>query len=149
MCRGYIGYGKKLPSPEQPIIQEDSPGTQKGPGKVITDEKKPPPEQAGKQGFTESGVQALFYGHDHVFTDIVADGIHYVCIGSAGAPWKFGTEETGYERFWTSSGFTWVDVSQESLTVSFVGANEAAAGGQTLHSFVIPREQQDRKGISP
>jgi hypothetical protein len=37
------------------------------------------------------GVQALFYGHDHVFTDIVVDSIHYVCVGSAGAPWKFGT----------------------------------------------------------
>lgn len=95
------------------------------------------------------GAQALFYGHDHVFTDIVADGIHYVCVGSAGAPWKFGTEETGYERFWTPSGFTWVDVGRESLTVSFVGATEAAAGGQTPHSFVIPRVQQERKGISP
>jgi hypothetical protein len=30
------------------------------------------------------GVQALFYGHDHVFTDEVVDGIHYVCAGSAG-----------------------------------------------------------------
>jgi hypothetical protein len=85
------------------------------------------------------GVQALFYGHDHVFTDIVADGIHYVCVGSAGAPWKFGTQETGYERYWTPSGFTWVDVGRESLRVSFVGASEAIAEGETLHSFVIAR----------
>jgi 3',5'-cyclic AMP phosphodiesterase CpdA len=85
------------------------------------------------------GVQAFFYGHDHVFTDVAVEGIHYVCVGSAGAPWKFGTEETGYERFWTPSGFTWVDVSQESLRVSFIGASEAVAGGQMLHSFVITR----------
>jgi|WetSurMetagenome_2_1015567.scaffolds.fasta_scaffold20728_3 hypothetical protein len=85
------------------------------------------------------GVQALFYGHDHVFTDIVADDIHYVCVGSAGAPWKFGTEETGYERFWTPSGFTWVNVSPESLEVSFIGTSEAGGEGQLLHSFVITR----------
>jgi 3',5'-cyclic AMP phosphodiesterase CpdA len=85
------------------------------------------------------GVQALFYGHDHVFTDIAVDGIHYICVGSAGAPWKFGTEETGYERFWTPSGFTWVDVSRESLRIAFIGASETVAGGEMLHSFVIPR----------
>ena len=85
------------------------------------------------------GVQALFYGHDHVFTDITADGIHYVCVGSAGAPWKFGAEETGYERFWAPSGYTWVDVSEESLKVSFIGTSEAVAGEQVLHSFVISR----------
>ena len=83
------------------------------------------------------GVQALFYGHDHVFTDIAVDGIHYVCVGSAGAPWKFGTAETGYQKFWTPSGFTWVDVSRESLRVSFIAADEAVAGGAMLHSFVI------------
>lgn len=83
------------------------------------------------------GVQALFYGHDHVFTDIAVDGIHYVCVGSAGAPWKFGTQETGYEKFWTPSGFTWVDVSPEALRVSFVEASESVAEGRTLHSFVI------------
>jgi 3',5'-cyclic AMP phosphodiesterase CpdA len=97
-------------------------------------------EQALIHGWMRQfGVQALFYGHDHVFTDIAVDGIHYVCVGSAGAPWKFGTEETGYERFWTPSGFTWVEVSEESLRVSFVGTGDAAPGGRVLHSFVVPR----------
>jgi hypothetical protein len=100
--------------------------------------------KTGEQALVHSwmrrfGVQALFYGHDHVFTDVAVEGIHYVCVGSAGAPWKFGTAETGYEKFWTPSGFTWVDVSRESLRVSFIGASEAVAGGQMLHSFVIPR----------
>src|SRR5438034_63512 len=35
------------------------------------------------------GVQIFFYAHDHVFTDMVVDGIHYTLPGSAGAPWKF------------------------------------------------------------
>ncbi|MBN2439571.1 MAG: metallophosphoesterase [Deltaproteobacteria bacterium] len=97
-------------------------------------------EQALIHGWMRQyGVQALFYGHDHVFTDIVADGIHYVCVGSAGAPWKFGTEETGYEKFWTPSGFTWVNVSPESLNVSFIGTSGAAAEGRLLHTFVITR----------
>jgi 3',5'-cyclic AMP phosphodiesterase CpdA len=97
-------------------------------------------EQALIHGWMRQyGVQALFYGHDHVFTDITVDGVHYICVGSAGAPWKFGTEETGYERFWTPSGYTWVDVSEESLKVSFIGTSEAVAGGQVLHSFVISR----------
>jgi len=33
-------------------------------------------------------VQIFFYAHDHVFTDMVVDGIHYTLPGSAGAPWK-------------------------------------------------------------
>ncbi|MCX7727382.1 MAG: metallophosphoesterase, partial [Chitinispirillaceae bacterium] len=35
------------------------------------------------------GVQIFFYGHDHVFTDMVVDGIHYTLPGSAGDIWKF------------------------------------------------------------
>ena len=41
------------------------------------------------------GVQIFFYAHDHVFTDMVVDGIHYTLPGSAGAPWKFTEFETG------------------------------------------------------
>jgi hypothetical protein len=46
-CAGDIlGMENKRAPPERPIIQEDSPGTQKGYRKVIKDEKKPPPKQA-------------------------------------------------------------------------------------------------------
>jgi len=31
---------------------------------------------------TETGVQIMFYGHDHVFTDGVVDNIHYTLPGS-------------------------------------------------------------------
>ena len=98
--------------------------------------------EAGEQALIHKwmrqyGVQALFYGHDHVFTDIVVDSIHYVCVGSAGAPWKFGTGETGYEKFWTASGYTWVEVGLDSLKVSFIRPDDIIAGGVVVHSFEI------------
>ncbi len=83
------------------------------------------------------GVQALFYGHDHVFTDIPVDGIHYVCVGSAGAPWKFREEETGYKTYWTPSGYTWVDVHEKLVRVSFIGMDIPGLQGRTLYSFEI------------
>lgn len=89
------------------------------------------------QWMREYGVQALFYGHDHVFTDMVVDGIHYICAGSAGAPWKFGEAETGYSRYWTPSGYTWVDVEKDSLKVSFVEPGSGGAGDRIIHSFSI------------
>lgn len=85
----------------------------------------------------QTGVQALFYGHDHIFTDISVDGIHYVCVGSAGAPWKFGRAETGYEKYWTPSGYTWVEVGVDTLKVSFISPDPRIAKGKTLHTFVI------------
>lgn len=75
------------------------------------------------QWMRQFGVQALFYGHDHVFTDNVVDGIHYICVGSAGAPWMFTRVETGYDKYWTSYGYTWVDTHADGLTVSFVDLN--------------------------
>lgn len=83
------------------------------------------------------GVQALFYGHDHVFTDIPMEGIHYVCVGSAGAPWKFTEEETGYRTFWTPSGYTWVDVRETRVKISFIGTDIPGSEEQVLHSFEI------------
>ncbi len=85
-------------------------------------------------------VQALFYGHDHVFTDIPVDGIHYVCVGSAGAPWKFDRKITGYEKYWTPFGFILVDVKEESLTVHFVTPDTGIPEGKVFHTFdILPR----------
>ncbi len=83
------------------------------------------------------GVQALFYGHDHVFTDIPVDGIHYVCVGSAGAPWKFTEKETGYKTFWTPSGYTWVNVHETRVKISFIGTDIPGLRSRVLHSFEI------------
>jgi predicted phosphodiesterase len=95
-------------------------------------------EQAVIHGWMKQyGVQALFYGHDHVFTDQVVDGIHYICAGSVGAPWKFGQNETGYDRFWTPSGYTWVEVTPEKMTVAFIEPGDAPDADKVLHSFEI------------
>lgn len=78
------------------------------------------------------GVQVFFYGHDHVFTDMVVDGIHYTLPGSAGAPWKFTTVETGYEKYWPDSGHARVHVSPTSVNVDLV-----AMGGAVLWNYSI------------
>lgn len=85
----------------------------------------------------EFNVQALFYGHDHVFTDIPVDGIHYVCVGSAGAPWKFTEAVTGYDKYWKPSGYTWVDVYGNKVKIAFIEANTSSTEYKVLHSFEI------------
>ena len=84
-------------------------------------------------------VQALFYGHDHVFTDIPVDGIHYICVGSAGAPWKFDRTVTGYDTYWTQSGYTWVDVRGDKTKISFLKPETFTPEDKVLHSFEIPQ----------
>jgi hypothetical protein len=44
-------------------------------------------------------VNAFFYGHDHVFSHEVVDGINYVLCGTTSAPWLFGRNETGYSEY--------------------------------------------------
>lgn len=78
-------------------------------------------------------VNAFFYGHDHVFTDMVVDGIHYTLPGSCGAPWKFSDRETGYEHYWPDSGFAMLDVAPEQVVVTFITADNAL-----LHRYRIP-----------
>lgn len=80
----------------------------------------------------EHGVQVFFYGHDHVFTDIVVDGIHYTLPGSAGAPWKFDQTETGYETQWTDSGYATVEVGPTEAKVDFLSINN-----ETLLSYQL------------
>jgi predicted phosphodiesterase len=78
------------------------------------------------------GVQIFFYGHDHVFTDMTVDGIHYSLPGSAGAPWKFDSSTTGYTQYWPDSGYGRVTVNPQQVQVDFV-----AVGGQVLNSYTI------------
>jgi hypothetical protein len=78
------------------------------------------------------GVQIFFYGHDHVFTDMTVDGIHYSLPGSAGAPWKFDSMTTGYVHYWPDSGYGRVTVSPRQVQVDFV-----AVGGQVLNSYTV------------
>ncbi len=78
------------------------------------------------------GVQIFFYGHDHVFTDMVVDGIHYTLPGSAGAPWLFDTSITGYPRneYYMYSGHARVEVNENTTRVVFLGV-----GNEELYSY--------------
>jgi hypothetical protein len=80
----------------------------------------------------DHGVQIFFYGHDHVFADMVVDDIHYTLPGSAGAPWKFSTVETGYTEYWPDSGYARVEVSDDSVQVHFVSENDELLYGYTI-----------------
>ncbi len=82
------------------------------------------------------GVQVMFYGHDHVFTDMIVDKVHYTLPGSAGAPsnWRFSSSVTGYEEgtYWTDAGHGLVEVTPESVEVRLIGIT-----GELLHSFTL------------
>lgn len=80
----------------------------------------------------EYGVQIMFYGHDHVFVDDIVDDIHYTLPGSFGAPWKFGRDITGYERFWTDSGHARLTVKPSQTRVEFVNQS-----GNVFHEFAV------------
>ncbi len=84
----------------------------------------------------EHGVRVFFYGHDHVFTDMVVDGVHYTLPGSAGAPWKFPAEETGYGDFDERSGFALVHVEQRQLRVEFLDLDGKVF--RTLEPIAVP-----------
>ena len=75
------------------------------------------------------GVQVFFYAHDHVFTDMVVDGIHYLLPGSAGAPWKFDSSETGYAHYWPDSGYARVSGGAGSRGGRFGLRRRRRAGG--------------------
>jgi 3',5'-cyclic AMP phosphodiesterase CpdA len=82
------------------------------------------------------GVQALFYGHDHVFADHVVDGVHYTCVGSAGAPWLFDRDVTGYDWSVREPGFTLLDYDGRGLSVSYVVLKNLPMG-QVTHTYRI------------
>jgi hypothetical protein len=77
-------------------------------------------------------VDIFFYGHDHVFTDMVVDDIHYTLPGSAGAPWLFTEWETGYDQYWGESGWAKVDVSPNSVHVQFINID-----GNPIYEFTL------------
>lgn len=80
------------------------------------------------------GVDVFFYGHDHVFFDMVVDGIHYTIPGSTGALWKFPTSDTGYpeDAYWPDSGYARVDVTPNRIDVVFISIN-----GDVLYEYDI------------
>jgi hypothetical protein len=47
---------------------------------------------------------------------------------------------TGYKKYWTPSGYTWVDVSKERVKISFITPDAHVPEGKPLNSFeLIPK----------
>jgi hypothetical protein len=84
------------------------------------------------QMMLDYGVQIFFYGHDHVFTDMVVDGIHYSLPGSAGAIWMFTEAETGYTTSWPDPGWARVDVTPDDVHVQFLTST-----GSSLFDYTV------------
>ena len=80
----------------------------------------------------EHGAQIFFYGHDHVFTDMVVDGIHYTLAGRAGTNWLFGSDTLGYPTVWRDSGHVRVRVSPAELRVELVNLDR-----EILHAYSV------------
>ena len=78
------------------------------------------------------GVQIFFYGHDHVFTDMNVDDIHYSLPGSAGAIWYFTPDETGYTQDWEVPGWGRVTVAPDGVHVQFLDLT-----GQILYEYSL------------
>lgn len=85
------------------------------------------------QMMLDAGAQIFFYGHDHVFTDMIVDGIHYTEPGSAGALWLFSSSITGYSQSWQESGWARVSVQPEAVQVSLISQT-----GQVLYQYRLP-----------
>jgi 3',5'-cyclic AMP phosphodiesterase CpdA len=79
------------------------------------------------------GAQIFFYGHDHVFTDLQVDGIHYTLPGNAGAVWMFSPSETGYPQSWLEYGWGLVTVSPQQVHVQFLKLS-----GDLLYEYTVP-----------
>jgi hypothetical protein len=80
----------------------------------------------------KSGAQIFFYGHDHVFTDMTVDGIHYSEPGNAGAIWTFSSSLTGYEQSWLESGWARVAVGPDVVEVTALSMS-----GEVLYRYQV------------
>jgi hypothetical protein len=70
------------------------------------------------------------------------DGIHYTLPGSAGAPWKFETAETGYVDYDPRSGYGLVHVSRDKVVVEFRGLD-----GTVFKSFEVKAGKEGGAGV--
>ncbi len=98
---------------------------------------------------TQYGVQAYFYGHDHVFSVSRAGETSYICAGHAGSgcPWA-DTLSACYEPSLIYSrdedgdvpgGHVRVDVSQDRVEVAYVRSGVGQANMTVMDSHVLER----------
>ena len=86
------------------------------------------------------GVDAFFYGHDHVFSVGMADGIPYICAGhTSSCPWKVDLESLyAPVAIESTAGHVRIDVSPERVEISYVKAStNPKQNGTILASHTI------------
>ena len=93
------------------------------------------------------GVQAFFYGHDHVFSVSEADGVSYIATGHAGGGGGAWTELllSCYEPYLifptddgiVPAGHVRVDVSHDEATVSYIRASRESDNRSVIASYVL------------
>ena len=90
------------------------------------------------------GVQAFFYGHDHIYSVSEANGVAYVCTGhpTSGCPWvsilqdcyppylSFAVDHHGVEI----PGHVRVDVNPASVTISYVAYSALVSQNRKVYS---------------
>jgi hypothetical protein len=99
------------------------------------------------QMMLEHGAQIFFYGHDHVFADGTADGIHYTLCSqffvnklpmwcTPGNP-AYVAFQTAYPYGWyPDKGFISARVGPRSVWVDFVKtSNDDEQNGKTIYSY--------------
>jgi hypothetical protein len=96
----------------------------------------------------DHGAQIFFYGHDHVFADGKADGIHYtcapMCAGINPVAWAANPDSPKYPYFvdaypygfFAERGFVRVKVGPRSVWVDFVkSALEETENGEVIYGY--------------
>jgi len=79
----------------------------------------------------DNDVEIFFYGHDHVFTDIVVDQVHYVEVGRAGYTTGFTAGYPGYHI--NSLGRTKVEIlSDEIMKIQYINTAESKVANITI-----------------
>jgi len=74
----------------------------------------------------DDGVTVVFCGHDHLYERSVHGGVHYVTLGTGGAPlYPPGASPNPYSRFAISMiGFCRIDVTPTQLRCVFIDTNQ-------------------------
>jgi len=82
------------------------------------------------QMMVDNEVQIFFHGHDHVFTNLIVDKIHYIEAGNAGHSFSF---IDGYDYYIPGHGRTKVEIiSDEIAKVYYINLNEEVLADITI-----------------
>jgi len=95
------------------------------------------------------GVQILFYGHDHVFSDGLAGGVHYTCCGQPSShkgvpPWARtdGSANRDFNDAYPYSyiaekGYVKVSVRNDCTRVSYIKSDWDETNGKELVFYTV------------